>query len=285
MKKKILSLVSAIAMAATMLSSFVVAQAEEAPTLKIVTDAADATAIKAGDTFNVSVVLDGVEGLTKYDSKKKNGTGISSLQFVLFMPDNEYITSGSETVCSGAVGNWIEAEGGWNLSVAFSGAAAAMINSVPFTLATVDFTANKDVTEAQVFEILSTEVAAVTKQVVTSGAITSTTKFELSNGTLAAEKLTVGAAPAPAQPTVETINAETVALAAPGENEVAGTDVAAAYKATYNFVSGQTAAWTATGKADYAIDLANISGPTTLGLIVTDAAVSNVALKVTTPAN
>ena len=285
MKKKILSLVSAIAMAATMLSSFVVAQAAEAPTLKIVTDAADATAIKAGDTFNVSVVLDGVESLIKYDSKKKNGTGISSLQFVLFMPDNEYITSGSEIVCSGAVSNWIEAEGGWNLSVAFSGAAASMISSVPYTIATVDFTANKDVTEAQVFEILSTEVAAVTKQVVTGGAITSTTKFELSNGTLAAEKLTVGAAPAPAEPTVETVAATSVALAAPGENEVAGTDVAAAYKASYNFVSGQTAAWTATGKVDYPINLANISGPTDLGLIVTDAAVSGVALKVTTPAN
>jgi hypothetical protein len=89
----------------------------------------------------------------------------------------------------------------------------------------------------------------------------------------------------PAEPTVETVNADTVALAAPGQDEVAGTDVAAAYKASYNFVSGQTAAWTATGKADYAIDLANISGPTTLGLIVTDGTVSGVALKVTTRAN
>jgi len=90
---------------------------------------------------------------------------------------------------------------------------------------------------------------------------------------------------APAEPTVETVAATSVALAAPGENEVAGTDVAAAYKASYNFVSGQTAAWTATGKVDYPINLANISGPTDLGLIVTDAAVSGVALKVTTPAN
>ena len=87
------------------------------------------------------------------------------------------------------------------------------------------------------------------------------------------------------EPTVETVNADTVALAAPGENEVAGTDVAAAYKASYAFVSGQTAAWTATGKVDLPINMANISGETTLGLIVKDAAVSGVALKVTTPAN
>lgn len=193
MKKKILSLICSIATVATMLSAFaVVSHAEETPKFKVVVDAEDVTNIKAGDTFNVSVVMDGLEGLTKYDSKKKNGTGVSSLQFVLFMPENEYIVSGSETVCSGAVANWIEADGGWNLSVAFSGAAGAMISSVPYTVATVEYTAEKDVTEEQVFEIVSSEVAMITKQVVTSGSITSTTDFALADGSLACEKLVLG---------------------------------------------------------------------------------------------
>lgn len=92
----------------------------------------------------------------------------------------------------------------------------------------------------------------------------------------------------PAGPTYEDkyVDAVDVPFAALGDNEVAGTDVAAAYKASYTFAGTEkAAAWTATGKGDYAIDLANLSGETTLGLIVTDGVVSNVQLKVTAQAN
>ena len=187
MKKKLLSLICSAAMVTTLFSSFIVAQAADEAALKVITDAEDVTNIKAGDTFNVSVVIDGLEGLTSYNGKKKTGTGISSCEFKLFLPDNDYIESGSETVCSGGVSNWIETDGGYYLSVAFAGAAASMLFTQPATIVTVDVTAKQDITEEQVFSIA--DGALVEKTVVTSGVVDATS-FE--KDTLAIQVLTIG---------------------------------------------------------------------------------------------
>lgn len=284
MKKKFLSLICGLAMVTTMLSSFVVANAADAPVFKIETDATDTTSIKAGDTFNVSVVLDGLEGLQKYNSKTKTGTGVSSAQFVLFMPDNEFITSGSETVASGAVANWIETEGGWNLSVAFSGAAGAMISQVPYTLATVDFTANKDLTEEQIFKILDTEVAAVTKQVVTSGTITETTKFELSNSTLSAPSLVLGAGETkPVVTSIDIAGADTV------EAEATATYTATVKDADGAEMADETVTWsikedTAAATIDAATGVLTAGKPdadTTVTVVATSATKADVSAEKT----
>ena len=137
MKKKILSLICGMAMIVTMFSSLVIVSAADDAKLKVITDAADVKNIKAGDTFNVSVVVDGIEGLTSYNGKKKTGTGISATEFKLFVPDNDYIESGEETICSGGISNWIETDGGYYLSCGFAGAAGAMVASVPFTVVTL----------------------------------------------------------------------------------------------------------------------------------------------------
>lgn len=243
MKKRILSLICSIATVVTVFSSMVVtSHATEEPTLKIVTDLEDATVLKAGDTFNVKVVMDGLEGLSKYDSKKKNGTGVYSLQFNLFMPDNEFITSGSETLCSGAVSNWIEADGGWILSVAFSGSAGAMITSVPYEVASVDFTVNKDVTEAQIFKMIESAdeelINMVSKQVIESGSITSQIDFALADGSLKCPEMSIGVADAPAAPTTPVVSALEDGGAMYGmKTKVAKVEIPADYAATKAIIS------------------------------------------------
>lgn len=275
MKKKLLSLICSLAMVTTMLGSLIVASAADAATLRVEVDAEDPANIKSGETFNVKVILDGIEGLEAYSSKSGNGTGISSLQFVLSMPENEFLASGSETVASGVVANWIEKDGGYDLSCAFSGAAANMISTVPYELVSVDFTALQDITGAQVFEISKDSVAEITKQTFANKQLSETVKFSSEDGTLSVTEIAVGPSE-PAEPVVSSI--EISGPDSVNESET-GTYTAVVKDAEGNPMADETVTWSVDSDAAATIDSA--SGVLTAKSVDADATVKVIATSVT----
>lgn len=202
MKKRILSLIFSVAVASSVFASMAIVHAEDAATFEVVTDLADTTNVKAGDTFNVSVQINGIENLVAYNSKKGTGTGLSSAQFVLFVPDNDFVVSGSETVPANTTPNWVETTGGYYIKVAFAGAAGNMIAAQPYTLVTVDMEALKDITEPQEFKVVALDDFAckTTRQVFENKVKTAETEFNSKNGNLVLGSVTVGGSSTPPEP-------------------------------------------------------------------------------------
>lgn len=228
-----------------------------------------------------------------YDAELKGGTSIVLSNFYVDLLDTTYFTAGNPVFYnSSSASDWLTKDATY---------ATASKTDTGISFATMAAYVNAGIykSEGRITQVVYTLTKDLDKDVVigpsagynyifklatagVDGVETNNVSYNTTNNGVKFNTVTLkGAAP---EPTYEDkyVNATTVEFAALGDNEVAGTDVATAYKASYTFAGTEkAAAWTADDKQDLTINIANISGETTLGLIVTDGTVSNVQLKVT----